>query len=112
MGRYVAGRLILPTRNVEGAQHPDRNAPFEHINAQAIRCMERRSVDVHDFPSHVVTDHDTPVFAVTSIRTWWQRMGLRRYPDATELFLNADGGGNNSRRWPVSRVPSRTPDVR
>jgi hypothetical protein len=26
---------------VEGAQHPDRNAQFEHINAMAEDCLER-----------------------------------------------------------------------
>lgn len=27
----------------------------------------------------VGTDHDTPVFAVTSIEAWWQQVGRRRY---------------------------------
>lgn len=80
-------------------------------------------VDVHDFPSDALgkaipygvldvadnsafvavgTDHDTPVFAVTSIETWWARMGAQRYPGARELFITADAGGSNgyrSRAW-------------
>ena len=76
-------------------------------------------VDVHDFPSdalgkaipygvydvadnsgfvNVGTDHDTPVFAVTSIEAWWKRMGSKRYPEATELFITADAGGSNGYR--------------
>jgi transposase len=154
--RQMGYSMQAPKKNVEGAQHPDRNAQFEHINAQATRCMERdvpvisvdtkkkelvgnfknagvewqpkdqpELVDVHDFPSSAVgkaipygiydvannvgfvnvgTDHDTPVFAVTSIRTWWKRMGSRRYPDATELFLCADAGGSNSYRSRVWKV--------
>jgi transposase len=154
--RQMGYSMQAPKKNVEGAQHPDRNAQFEHINARAIRCMERdvpvisvdtkkkelvgnfknagvewqpkdqpELVDVHDFPSSAVgkaipygiydvannvgfvnvgTDHDTPVFAVTSIRTWWKRMGSRRYPDATELFLCADAGGSNSYRSRVWKV--------
>ena len=47
---------------------------------------------------NVGTDHDTPVFAVTSIEAWWQRMGCKRYPDATEIFITADAGGSNSYR--------------
>ncbi len=50
----------------------------------------------------VGTDHDTPVFAVTSIETWWKRMGAERYPHARELFITADAGGSNgyrSRVW-------------
>ena len=43
-------------------------------------------------------DHDTPAFAVASIRRWWMTMGRLAYPDATELFITADGGGSNGYR--------------
>lgn len=33
--------LQSPNKSVEGAQHPDRNAQFEHINAKAQDCIER-----------------------------------------------------------------------
>lgn len=79
-------------------------------------------MDVHDFPSDAVgsaipygvydvaannafvsvgTDHDTPVFAVTSIEAWWMRMGAQRYPNARELFITADAGGSNGYRLRV-----------
>ena len=78
---------------------------------------------VHDFPSDAIgkaipygvydmarneawvnvgRDHDTPVFAVASIRQWWKMMGRRAYPDAEQLFITADAGGSNgyrSRVW-------------
>ena len=41
-------------------------------------------------------DHDTPVFAVTSIEAWWNQVGRQRYPTARELFITADAGGSNS----------------
>ncbi len=41
---------------------------------------------------------DTAQFAVNSIRSWWQEMGRPHYPDATELYINADGGGSNGSR--------------
>ena len=47
-------------------------------------------------------DHDTPVFAVNSIRAWWKKMGATVYPNATELLVTADAGGSNgyrSRVW-------------
>ena len=47
-------------------------------------------------------DHDTPAFAVASLRQWWNEMGRRRYPEARELFITADAGGSNgyrSRAW-------------
>ena len=46
----------------------------------------------------VGTDHDTPEFAVESIRRWWKRMGHRVYPRATTLLILADAGGSNGYR--------------
>jgi hypothetical protein len=142
--------LQAPNKSVEGAQHPDRNAQFEHINATAQDCVDRGApvisvdtkkkelvgnfknggrewqpqgepelVDVHDFPSDAVgkaipygvydvaandgfvsvgIDHDTPVFAATSIEAWWKQVGVKRYPEARELYITADSGGSNSYR--------------
>ena len=80
-------------------------------------------VRVHDFPSDAVgkaipygvydmarneawvsvgRDHDTPAFAVASIRQWWTMMGRAAYPEATALLITADAGGSNgyrSRTW-------------
>jgi len=39
---------------------------------------------------------DTAQFSVHTIRTWWQQMGMDRYPHATKLLITADGGGSNS----------------
>jgi len=39
---------------------------------------------------------DTAQFAVNTIRTWWQQMGMNTYPNATKLLITADGGGSNS----------------
>ncbi|MBV8314788.1 MAG: ISAzo13 family transposase [Planctomycetaceae bacterium] len=76
-------------------------------------------VNVHDFPDKelgkaipygvydlasnegwvsVGIDHDTAQFAVTSIGRWWQEMGSRRFPRASELMIPADGGGSNGSR--------------
>jgi len=51
---------------------------------------------------NVGQSHDTPQFAVASIRRWWSTMGKRAYPDAHTLFITADAGGSNgyrSRVW-------------
>jgi DDE family transposase len=50
-------------------------------------------------------DHDTAYFAANTIRRWWQDMGRKRFPRATELMITADGGGSNSSRsrlWKVA----------
>jgi hypothetical protein len=52
----------------------------------------------------VGVDHETAPFAVNAIRTWWQRVGRDRYPNATRLMITADGGGSNGyrrRAWKV-----------
>ena len=50
---------------------------------------------------NVGRDHDTPAFAVASIRRWWTMMGRQAYPNATELFITADAGGSNGYRSQV-----------
>lgn len=47
---------------------------------------------------NVGTDHDTPAFAVESIRQWWRQMGQTAYPGATKLLITADCGGSNGYR--------------
>ena len=50
-------------------------------------------------------DHDTARFAAEAIRRWWKKMGSKRYRDARELLITADGGGSNgsrSRLWKVA----------
>lgn len=52
----------------------------------------------------VGVDHDTASFAVNALRTWWQRVGRARYPQARRLMVTADGGGSNGyrlRAWKV-----------
>jgi len=43
-------------------------------------------------------DHDTPAFAVATIRAWWLQMGSSMYPKAKELLITADSGGSHSAR--------------
>ena len=53
----------------------------------------------------VGVDHDTAEFAVETLRRWWEKMGRLRYPTATELLVNADGGGSKGTRvrlWKVA----------
>jgi hypothetical protein len=49
----------------------------------------------------VGTSHDTPDFVVDNLVRWWRTEGRRRYPDARQLLILADGGGSNG---PRSRV--------
>jgi hypothetical protein len=58
-------------------------------------------------------DHDTAEFAAAAIGRWWSKMGRARYPQATELYITADGGGSNGARcrlWKVAlqKLANRT----
>ncbi len=47
---------------------------------------------------NVGTSHETPEFAVESIRRWWRLDGRRHYPKAKALLICADCGGGNGYR--------------
>ena len=47
---------------------------------------------------NVGVDHDTAVFAVESIRRWWNTVGKILYPGKKELLITSDGGGSNGVR--------------
>jgi hypothetical protein len=61
----------------------------------------------------VGTDHDTSAFAVNAIHSWWNRVGRRRYPDATRITITADAGGSNGAnrrlwKWELQRMADAT----
>jgi hypothetical protein len=49
-------------------------------------------------------DHDTARFAAEAIARWWKKMGSKRYSDAKELLITADGGGSNGSRCRLWKV--------
>ena len=143
-------------KTIEGKQHPDRDAQFQHIGRR-VKAQQRADqpalsvdtkkkenigkyknpgrawrrhrqpvqVQTHDFPDpakgkavpygvydigqneawvNVGITHDTAEFAVASIRTWWSRLGRKRYRKGRlrRILITADSGGSNgprSRLW-------------
>jgi hypothetical protein len=75
-------------------------------------------VDVHDFMGEqgkvipygvydvgantgwvsVGVDHETAAFAVNTLRSWWNTVGVVAYPDGGRLLITADSGGANGNR--------------
>jgi len=47
---------------------------------------------------NVGTSSDTAVFAVSTIRDWWNTEGQGMYQLSRRLYINADGGGSNGSR--------------
>jgi hypothetical protein len=96
--------------------------------------QEARSVLATDFPSDadgkaipygiyevagnrgfvgVGMSHETAEFAVNVIRRWWQAEGRAVSPRASELLIQADGGGANGYRswlgkWELQRLADET----
>lgn len=51
---------------------------------------------------NVGTSADTSEFAVGSIKYWWEKIGIQKYPNANKLLICSDSGGSNacrSRLW-------------
>jgi Rhodopirellula transposase DDE domain len=164
VGRTTVGKLLKEAgyslqanrKTLEGNQHPDRDAQFQHISRR-VKAQQRADqpalsvdtkkkenigqyknpgrawrpqgqpvqVQTHDFPDpaqgkavpygvydigqneawvSVGITHDTAEFAVASIRTWWHRLGRKRYRKGRlrRILITADSGGSNgprSRLW-------------
>ena len=94
-------------------------------NAGQIWCQEAEQVNIHDFPSealgravtygiydlqhntgtvYVGQSSDTPEFAVDNLAKWCQTELPLRFPGATRLFIEADGGGSNASRSRVFKA--------
>jgi Rhodopirellula transposase DDE domain len=92
---------------------------FKAVGRELARTGEPVEVSTHDFKDkelgHAIPygvfdkaanegwvsvgiDRDTSQFAVNSVRSWWQHLGHRRYPNVTSLTITADCGGSNSNR--------------
>jgi hypothetical protein len=87
-----------------------------------LECKESIEVYDHDFPNlaelkvtpyavydiavndclvNIGSSDDTSEFVCDTIRIWWNKVGKKRYPNATSLLILADGGGSNSSRHHV-----------
>ena len=140
--RDRAGR-VSPERCARAQRSPvisvdtkqkDLVGDFKNAGREWQPTGEPERVRVHDFPDDAVgkaipygvydmarneawvsvgRDHDTPAFAVASIRQWWTMMGRHAYPAADALYLTADAGGSNGYRrcctnphWPARGPPT------
>jgi len=142
-------------KSKSGANHPDRDAQFAHINALVKRFQAQGQptisvdtkkkelvgeyknsgqewhqrgdgphVNTYDFPNgkpkavpygvyditrnegwvSVGVSSDTAEFATATIERWWEQMGSKAYPDATDVLITADCGGSNGYRVRLWRL--------
>lgn len=79
---------------------PDEVNMYDFPSDAVCRAIPYGVYDTARNEGHVCvgTKADTPQFAVHSIRRWWKRQGRTHYSGASELFIEADGGGSNGHR--------------
>ena len=96
--------LVGDFKNAGRAWHPHGQAPPVRVDAFVDpawgKAIPSGVDDVHANMGwgSVGVDHDTPAFAVATLRAWWLQMGLTMYPPATALLSTADSGGSHSAR--------------
>jgi transposase len=96
--------LVGDFKNAGREWHPKGQPPpvrvYDFIDPQLGKAIPYGVYDVRANLGWVSVgvDHDTPAFAVATIRAWWLQMGSQMYPKAQELLITADSGGSNSTR--------------
>jgi hypothetical protein len=83
---------------------PDEVNAHDFLTDAVCRAAPYGLYDVLANRGHVVvgTSSDTPDFAADAVACWWVRCGCKRYRDAGQLLILADGGGSNGcrpRQW-------------
>ena len=96
--------LVGDFKNAGREWHPKGQPPqvcvYDFVDPQLGKAIPYGVYDVRATLGWVSVgvDHDTPAFAVATIRAWWLQMGSQMYPKARELLITADSGGSNSTR--------------
>ncbi len=96
--------LVGNFRNAGHEWRPKQSPPAVEVYDFPDRGVGKASpcgvydVTMHDGLVNVGLSHDTAEFALMSVRRWWTLMDQQRYPQATALYITADGGGSNGPR--------------
>jgi hypothetical protein len=98
--KELIGTFTNGGREWQPAGHPETVNVYDFISDALYKAIPYGVYDVtrNEGWVSVGIDHDTAEFAVSTIRQWWRAMGQPRYPDATALYITADGGGSNGAR--------------
>jgi len=70
----------------------------DFVNYATGKVVPHGIYDVVNNKAHINigSSADTSEFACDSLLLWWRTHGVLDYPDATEIFFLADGGGSNA----------------
>ena len=84
-----------------GTEYRKKNDPrpvLDHDFPKGVKVSPYGIYDIGQKSGYVVlgTSHDTPRFAVNSIKAWWESQGSKTYKDAKRIIILCDAGGSNS----------------
>jgi hypothetical protein len=95
--------LVGDFKNAGREWHPQGQAPpvrvYDFVDPELGQANPDGVYDLHANSGWVSVgvDHDTPAFAVATLRAWWLQMGAAMYPQADEGPAYPGDAG----RWPV-----------
>jgi hypothetical protein len=98
--RELVGRFGQSGREWQPTGQPVEVSTYDFPDLAVGKAIPYGVYDLADDSAWVSVgvDHDTSVFAVATITTWWNKMGKQKYPNARRLLITADGGGSNGHR--------------
>jgi hypothetical protein len=98
--KELVGRFAQAGREWQPSGTPEQVSTYDFPSLAEGKAIPYGVYDIADDSAWVSVgvDHDTSVFAVATIKQWWEQMGKAKYPNATRLLITADGGGSNGHR--------------
>lgn len=98
--KELVGRFKNGGQEWRPEKHPEQVNTYDFLSQAEGKAIPYGVYDVGQNQGwvNVGLDHDTPKFAMESIRGWWKTMGQPLYQHSGELLICADGGGSNSSR--------------
>jgi hypothetical protein len=104
--KELVGEFKNGGREWRRAGEPDEVKVHDFMEPQLGKAIPYGVYDLSENQGWVSVgiDHDTARFATAAIHRWWKKMGSKRYPNARELLITADGGGSNSSRCRLWKV--------
>jgi transposase len=98
--KELVGRFGQAGREWQPSGIPEEVSTYDFPTQAEGKAIPYGVYDIADDSAWVSVgiDHDTSVFAVATIKQWWQQMGTQKYPHARRLLITADGGGSNGHR--------------
>ena len=104
--KELAGVFKNGGREWQPKGEPEKVKVHDFLDAELGKAIPYGVYDISENQGWVSVgiDHDTARFAAGAIARWWKKMGSKRYGDARELLITADGGGSNGSRCRLWKV--------